>query len=85
MGAQGRYRGLCLGGEGELCCNVGLGPSGGVGEGGGFSNRRRPLSGVSCTSRSMIRAQKGSLDTHLGCFNTAFFFFLNPFTFTLHF
>lgn len=73
VGVQGRYRALCLGGEGELWCNGGLWSGGVVGEGGGFSNRSRPLlefSGVSCTSRSMIRTQKQSVDTSLGCFYT---------------
>lgn len=70
VGVQGRYRGLCMGGEGELWRDGGLG-SGGVGEGcgGGSSNWRRPqleLSEVSRASRSMTGRQKQYVDTNLG-------------------
>lgn len=64
-GARGRYRGLCLGGEGEPWWDGGLRSGGGVGGGGGGGaggspNWRRPVLGssvVPCVSRSMMRIQ----------------------------
>lgn len=63
--ARGTYCGLCLGGDGELWWDGGLGSGGGGGSGvggdrGGSPNWRRPLLGssvVPCVSRSTIQIQ----------------------------